>query len=45
MSLFVTDFRGNFAGFTCPFGNVPGLGDSRKRYDYKSRKWATLSDL
>lgn len=32
VSLAIPDFRGAFAGFACPFGNVPGLGDSRERY-------------
>lgn len=35
VSLAITDSRSTFAGFACPFGNVPGLGDSRKRYDYR----------
>lgn len=37
VSLAITDFRSTFAGFACPFGNVPGLGDSRKRYNYRSK--------
>lgn len=43
VSLAVTDFRGTFAGFACSFGNVPSIGDSRKRYDYKSKAFFFLN--
>jgi hypothetical protein len=42
VSLTVADFRGTFAGFACPFGNVPGLRDSRKRYDYVSLRYLSF---
>lgn len=37
VSFAIIDSRSSFAGFACPFGNVPGLGNSRKRYNYRSK--------